>query len=542
LSQPANRLRRGLSYIDLTMASLGGIIGSGWLFGSMYGANIAGPAAIISWIIGGLAVLAIGLVYAELGGALPQAGSIVRFPQYSHGTFVSYLTGWAAVIAYSSVPPIEAEAALQYGSHYVNGIFVHGAPTGLGVVIEFLLVALFFFLNYYGVMVFAKTNTVWTWIKFGVPAITIIVLLFTSMHGSNFSSASAGGFMPYGTSSILLAIPAGGIIFSYLGFRQALDLAGEAKNPQRDVPRAIITSIIVGVILYVLLQTVFVGSVPAKFLAGGWKNVAFNSPFADLASVLSIGWLAALLTADAVWSPTGTGNVYLSSTTRVLFALSHNRYFPKFMQNVNRRGIPISALLTTGILGWVWLLPILPFTTWKALVGVVSSATVFTYIIGPVAATVLRRTMPNLARPFRLRGLGIWSPIAFVIAGLIIYWSGWSVDSIVLIVILFGLLLYAYGTTSFAEDLSLFSGKYLKAGVWLVVYIVFMLLMTYFGSSNFGAPHQLIPYPLDLIVVIAASLAAYYWGVASGIPTPESESHGSAESSEAALTAGGGGN
>lgn len=537
MSKPGHKLRRELTYIDLTMASLGGIIGSGWLFGSMYGAQIAGPAAIISWIIGGLAVLCIGLVYAELGGALPQAGAIVRYPQYSHGTFVSYLTGWAAVIAYASVPPIEAEAALQYGSHYIGGIFVNGAPTGAGIVIEFLLVILFFLLNYYGVIVFAKTNTVWTWIKFGVPTLTIIVLLFTSMHGSNFSNPSTGGFMPNGTSSILLAIPAGGIIFSYLGFRQALDLAGEAKNPQRDVPRAVLTAIIVGVIIYVLLQTVFVGSVPAQMLAGGWSKLSLNSPFADLATALSLGWLAALLTADAVWSPTGTGNVYLASTTRVLLALSHNHYFPKFLQKLSSRGVPVASLVLTALLGFVFLLP---FPTWASLVGVVSSATVFTYIIGPVSIAVLRRTMPNLPRPFKLRGMNILAPIAFVIASLIIYWSGWSTDSVVLMVVLFGLLLYAYGTTTFAEDLSLYSGKYLKAGVWLVVYIVAMLALTYFGSKNFGAPDPLIPYPLDLIVVIVIALAAYYWGVASGIPTPESESHGKEESSAAVLSGGGG--
>lgn len=85
--------RRELGLLDLTMASLGAIIGSGWLFGAMRGAQIAGPSAVISWIIGGVAVLLIGLVYAELGSMAPEIGALVRFPQYSHGTLVSLLMG-----------------------------------------------------------------------------------------------------------------------------------------------------------------------------------------------------------------------------------------------------------------------------------------------------------------------------------------------------------------------------------------------------------------------------------------------------------------
>ena len=102
-----------MSLLDLTMASLGGIIGSGWLFGSLYAAQIAGPSAIIAWVLGGLAVLLIGLVYAELGGMLPESGSIARYPHYTHGHLTSFIMGWAAWIAYASVPAIEAEAVMQ---------------------------------------------------------------------------------------------------------------------------------------------------------------------------------------------------------------------------------------------------------------------------------------------------------------------------------------------------------------------------------------------------------------------------------------------
>lgn len=113
----------------------------------------------------------------------------------------------------------------------------------------------------------------------------------------------------------------------------------------------------------------------------------------------------------------------------------------------------------------------------------------------------------DIPRPFRRKGRGFYGPAAFVVASRT----------------LVGVALYAYGVSTFADDTSLYSWKYVKAGIWPFVYIVAMLILTYIGSSNFGAPHQLIPYPWDVLVVAIVALAFYYWGVASGIPTIESE-------------------
>ncbi len=517
-------LRRELTFLDLLMTSLGGIIGSGWLYGSWKGAFMAGPAADLSWLIGGIAVLLIGLVYAELGGALPEAGAIVRYPQFSHGTFVSYIMGWGALIAYASVPPIEAEAAVQFMGYYWPAVYsTHTASlTTVGLLMSVVFMLLFFFINYFGIWVFGKTNTIWTLIKIAIPTLAVVVLLF----GGHFNPAnfgSHGGFTPLGTSGIFAAVPLGGIVFAYLGFRQSLDLAGEAKNPQRDVPRAVIWSILIGAVLYILLQTVWVGNMPAAQLAHGWAGTKgeFTAPFSDLSKLAGFGWLAVILLLDAIWSPAGTGNVYLASTSRVMHAMGKNRYFPKFLLWVHpKSGVPLWALVFTVVLGLAFLLPL---PSWSALVGLVSNATVFTYVIGPVTLTVLRRTMPNMPRPFRLNGLGFFGPAAFVVASLILYWSGWAIDAPVALILLIGVLLYAYGVTTFAEDVEIYSWKYVKAGYWLVAYIIAILILTYIGSSNFGAPHQIIPYGWDMLVVAIVALAFYYWGVGSGLPTFESE-------------------
>lgn len=510
-------LKRELSLLDLTMASLGGIIGSGWLFGALYAAQDAGPSSILSWIIGGIAVLLIGFVYAELGSMLPESGSIVRYPHYTHGHLTSFIMGWAAWIAYSSVPAVEAEGVMQYASHWLPGLWNSKTSllTGEGLLLAAILMFVFFLINYFGVRIFAKVNTFVTILKFIMPAATIIIFFIVGLHWSNLSHF--GGFAPDGSSGVLVAIATSGVVFSYLGFRQAVDLAGEARNPQRDVPRALIISIIIGILLYVLLQLVFVAGAPASGLSKGWANLNFSAPFAQVAISLNLGWFAILLYADAVLSPAGTGNVYIASTTRVLYALSKNRYFPRFLGKVDKRtGIPVGALIVAFLLGLIFLLP---FPSWQSLVGLVSSATVFTYIIGPVALAVMRKTVPNAHRPYRLGGSKVIAPIAFIIGSLIVYWTGWKTDWKLLVAILIGIVLYFIFSLIMPKQIERPTGQSLKSGIWLIVYLLFMFAMVYLGSAKLGELTGIIHYPWDMVVVMVGSIIFYYWGVASGYST-----------------------
>ncbi len=511
--------KKDLSLLDLIMASVGGIIGSGWLFGALYAANDAGPASIIAWIIGGIAVLLIGLVYAELGGMLPESGSIARYPHYSHGHVTSFIMGWAAWIAYSSVPAVEAEGVMQYASHWLPGLWDSKTNllTGSGLFLAAVLMFGFFLANYFGVRYFAKVNTSVTFVKFIMPVATIIIFLLSGLHWGNFTQA--GGFAPEGTSGILVAVATSGVVFAYLGFRQALDLSGEARNPQRDIPLALLISIFVGIILYVLLQLVFIAGISPIALQHGWTSISFNAPFAQLAVSLNLGWLAILLYADAIISPAGTGNVYIASTTRVLYALANNGYFPKALTKIDpRTGIPVVSLTTAFVLGLIFLLP---FPSWQSLVGLVSSATVFTYIIGPVSLAVLRRTAGEAFRPYRLKGASIIAPLAFVIGSLIIYWTGWVIDSKLLIALLIGIVIYAIFALSMPNQIERPSMQSMVSGLWLIVYLITMLALTYVGSTKLGELKNWIPYPWDMVTVAIISLLFYYWGVRSGYRTTD---------------------
>jgi amino acid transporter len=524
-SKPAGggRLRREMSYIDLSFAGLGAIIGSGWLFGVLYAANYAGPAAILAWIIAAVIVLFIALVYAELSGMLPEAGGITRFPHFTHGSLAGFIMSWGAFLGYAAVPAIEAEAVVQYAEHYITS-FQNNKT--LDFVVEAIILLIFYAINIYGVKVFAKINSVVTFLKFITPTLTIIVILFVAKHWGNYTATTAhgSGFMPYGTAGIFIAVSSGGIIFSLLGFRQAVDMAGEAKNPQRDVPRAILTAILLGALVYTLVQVVFIAALPPNAIAKGWAALAYTSPFAQVATIIGLGWLASILYADAVLSPSGTGLVYLSSGGRVVLGSARNNYLGNKFRSISERfGVPIWAMSITVLFAIIFLLP---FPSWQSLVGVISSATAFTYVMGPVSLAVFRKYHNDKHRPFRLGGAKVFGVLAFIGGTLIIYWSGWAVDWKLVLGILGGTVVYLIASWLGAPVQKITSEDW-KSGIWLPIYLLAMLAIAYFGAARFGAPYNhnrgLIHYPYDIVVDIVIALVFYAWAVASGRNSTDTE-------------------
>jgi hypothetical protein len=237
---PRAGLRREIGFIGLLWASGGSIIGSGWLFGAQGALATAGPAAVISWGIGALAILLLALVHAELGAMYPVAGGTARFPHYAFGGAAGASFGWFSWLQAATVAPIEVMAVIQYGQHYsfANDLMkVSGGEnvlTAKGVVAAVALMAIFTTINFLSVRKLAHTNSTATWWKVGVPLLTIVVLAIVSFHPGNFGAAD--GFAPSRASGILGAVSTSGIIFALLGFEQADQLAGESANPKRDIP------------------------------------------------------------------------------------------------------------------------------------------------------------------------------------------------------------------------------------------------------------------------------------------------------------------
>ncbi|WP_108650280.1 APC family permease [Dongshaea marina] len=342
------KLRRSISNKGLLMTSLGAMIGSGWLFGAMYAAQLAGPAAIISWVIGGILLIIIGLNYAELATALPLTGGIVRFTHITHGSVVSFIATWLAWLSCVATAPTEAQAMLQYASHYLPWtLYYHQGTSPLlthtGWALAVLLVFLFSIINIYAIRLVTRFNSLITYWKLLIPLLVLVVIFFSDFHPQNFSQYH--GFAPHGLHGVLWAIPAAGIIFSFLGFRECISLAGETKNPARAIPLALIGSVTICTLLYVALQIVFVGALGRQDLSHGWNALSLGmqtGPLASIALALGITWMVKLIYIDAIISPAGTGVIYTTTTARLNYGVSANRYMPQLMMRLNRQGLPFT--------------------------------------------------------------------------------------------------------------------------------------------------------------------------------------------------------
>src|SRR5690242_1987491 len=299
-------LRRDVGPFALMLTGLGSIIGSGWLFGAWKAAGLAGPGAIWAWVIGAAVITTIALTYAELGAMFPESGGMVRYSHYSHGSLVGFIGAWANWIAIVSVIPVEAEASVQYMAswpwQWAQDLYVHtagaahGELTVPGLWIAAALVIIYFLLNFWSVKLFAHSNTTITIFKLIVPAATGLALIASGFHSGNFSVGTHGDAHALDFAAVLTAVATAGIVFSFNGFQSPVNLAGEARNPARSIPFAVLGSIVLAAIVYVILQIAYLGAVPPGMLTkSGWVGIDFRSPFAELAFIVNLQWLAILL-------------------------------------------------------------------------------------------------------------------------------------------------------------------------------------------------------------------------------------------------------
>lgn len=508
------KLRKELGVWSLMAAGIGSVIGSGWLFSSMYAAQTAGPAALIAWVIAGALMLMIALVFAELGMVRPESGGLVRYPLYSNGRLAASVVGWAMWLSYVGNPPSEAAAVVQYASKWWHGVYDSGAGelTGLGTSVAVLLMALFVVLNYFGVKSFARSNNIITAVKIVIPIITVLLLLAsgfgaTSKAGGLGHNISQHGFAPYGISAAFSAIASGGLIFAYTGFRNVIELSGEASNARRDIPRAMVVTIVFSIVLYLGLQVGYIGSLPGGELvnAAGWHGVNLDSPFADLAKMLGFTWLSWLLIADSSISPSGAGIVYTAANARNVFGLAKNGFFPRIVMRVSdKTGVPVVAMFVNFVLGAGMML-LLP--SWHDIVQVLSALVAMTFSIGSVSLLVFRNVDLG-GEAQRLRGMRAIAPLAFMVSSLVILWTDWDTLLKTLIPITIGLLWFVVAFIRGQRDPGDISG-----GIWLVVYLIVTYGVAALG--NYGGTGT-IPQPWDSVIVAVCSIGLYQWGVRAG--------------------------
>ncbi|OYV28322.1 MAG: amino acid permease, partial [Acidocella sp. 20-61-6] len=299
--------------------------------------------ALEQGIFGAIIIMLIALCFAELASLFPKSGALVHMSHASHGDGLGRIWGWMLFLSYVAVPPVEAEGIVTYANNYIPGLIAKGGSgvlTATGFVVCAILLLLFVVLNLLAIRVLLRLNSTITWCKIAVPLLTALVLIFSATGHPSAMGADPTG---YHVSGIFLALPAAGIVFSYLGFRTAIDLGGESSNPGKHIPMAVIGSVLLAAVVYILLQVGFLSALRPSDLTHGWAKLNFAGamgPFAGLASMLGMSWLAFILYVDAYVSPGGTGLMYVTGGSRVLYALGEMRGGPAWLTLLNSAGVP----------------------------------------------------------------------------------------------------------------------------------------------------------------------------------------------------------
>lgn len=490
-------LRRDISTTNILIASAGGMIGSGWLFSPFISAQMAGSNALISWIIAALFMLIIALPLCELGTMFPVSGGMSNYPTFTHGREVGFLFAWTSWLSYVVMTPIEIQAILQYSSHFFPILVIDDASalklSGYGYVVAIGIMFFVVLLNSYGIKMLAECNKYASIIKFALPTIAIISLLHVAPDFSNIN-IHLGDKQSW--VNIFTALSTGGIAFAFTGFQNGLILAGEVKNPQRNIPIAILGAVLIGFILYFMLQLSFIAAVPQKYLTHGWSALSYpgdNGPLVGLTVLLGLGVVAALLMFDAAFSPFGTTLVYTAATSRIVYGMAINDHLPKIFLKVNRHKIPYVTLYANLLVG---VLSFLPFPGWQKLVAFLSSASILSYSIGPICLLAMRKLQPQTHRPFKLSGSLFFSHLAFYICNLMLYWCGfeilWKLD----VALVMGLVI----CTIYHKE-NLLTRNYPL--YWFVLYMVSLLVVSYLGS--FGGI-GVLQFPFDLVLLLPLSI------------------------------------
>lgn len=494
-------LKRDISTSNILIAAAGGMIGSAWLFTPFIGAQIAGPNALISWVMAAFFMLFIALPLCELGTMLPISGGLSNYPTYTHGREVGFLFSWITWLAYVVMTPIEIQAILQYSSHFYPVLLVKEATyfklSHLGYLAAIVIMFFIVILNSYGIKFLAECNKYASMVKFILPSIAIVALLHASPTLQNITLD-----LTHKTSwiDIFSALSAGGIAFAFTGFQNGLILAGEVRNPQKSIPIAILGAVLVGFILYFMLQLSFLSAVPTNYLYQGWQHLSFSGdsgPLVGLSLLLGLSTVAVLLLIDAAFSPLGTTLIYTAATSRILYGMALNKHLPPFFLKLNRYQIPYVTLYANFLVG---ICAFLPFSGWQKMVAFLSSASILSYGIGPICLLALRKMQPEQHRPFKLSASLFICYSAFYMANLMLYWCGFSVIWKLYVAILAGFIIYlSYQPRRFlVNNASLY---------WFFSYLSILLLLSYLGP--FGGTARL-KFPFGMLVIFPFSVLMLY--------------------------------
>jgi APA family basic amino acid/polyamine antiporter len=388
-------LRRSLSMWQLTMISIGATLGTGIFVVLGEAVPVAGPAVTIAFLIAGLTALFSALSYAELAGTIPVAGSSYSYTYATMGELVAWVCGWCLILEYGVSVAAVAVGWGDYLNEFLNGTIGVTIPEALstapaeGGIVDFpallvVMLAMVFLLA--GARESARVNTVMVIVKIAALA------LFIAVGFMGFKSGNYADFMPLGITGVTGA--GAMLFFSYIGFDAASTAGEEAKDPKRDLPRAIMLSLLIVTALYVLVAGVAVGA---------WNWTKFEGSEASLAAIMNDvtgqTFYGTLLALGAVISIASVVLAVLYGQTRILFAMSRDGLVPKAFGKVDKKtGTPRNGTIIVSVF-CALLAGVIPL---GELVDATSIGTLFAFALVNVAVVILRHTRPDMERSFKV--------------------------------------------------------------------------------------------------------------------------------------------
>lgn len=405
-------LKKTLGASDMVMLGVGCIIGTGiFVLTGVAAAKYAGPGIMLSFVLSGLACAFAALAYAELASMVPVAGSAYTYSYAALGEIIAWIVGWNLILEYS----VGSSAVAAGWSGYMVGLLKSAGielpkaytavPADGGIVnLPAMLIALFLsVLLVRGTKESATLNKILVFIKLAA------VFIFLVLAGPKVNPANWNPFMPYGFSGV-----AGGaaiIFFAYIGFDAVATAAEECRNPNRDLPIGIIGSLVVCTILYIAVAAVLTGVVPYTEL-----NNAEPVAYALRAIGYNLG--SALVGTGAIAGITTVLLVLMYGQTRVFFAMSRDGLIPAGICKVHPKyGTPHVITILAGVAVAL----IAGFTPIGIIAELTNIGTLFAFVVAAIGVFVLRKTRPDLHRPFRCPAVSIVAPLAVLSCGYLMY-------------------------------------------------------------------------------------------------------------------------
>ncbi|QUH04672.1 amino acid permease [Saccharopolyspora erythraea] len=387
------QLHRTLGLVPLVALSVGATLGTGIFVVLAEAAPAAGPAVVVSFVLAGLAALCSALSYAELAGSVPVSGSAYSYTYATLGELVAWICGWCLLLEYGVSVAAVAVGWGGYLNEFLQGTIgmripdALAAPPGEGGVVNVpaaLVVLLAMSVLLMNVRESGRVTTVTTLLKIAV------LVFFVAVAITAFNSDNMTPFAPAGFAGI--SAGASAVFFSFIGFDAASTAGEEARNPRRDLPRAIMLSLAIVTAIYVLVAFAAVGAVGTQVLGDSDASLA-----TALQVVTGQGWPSVVLALGAVIAIASVVLTVLYGQTRILVSMSRDGLMPPMLAKVNRRAVPARNTLLVGVAVAV-LAAVVPL---NQLAEATSIGTLVAFGLVNIGVLILRRTRPELERSFR---------------------------------------------------------------------------------------------------------------------------------------------